>query len=73
MVAIKGKDTKPELFIKLGLYSRGFRYRLNYKTLCGKPDLVLKSTGRQFLSMEVFDIGIIAPFPLASSDKDILV
>ena len=42
MAAIRGKDTKPEMIVRKGLWSRGFRYRLNYKRLPGHPDLVLK-------------------------------
>lgn len=40
MSGIKGANTKPELVIRKGLHSRGFRYRLHDKTLPGKPDLV---------------------------------
>ena len=42
MAAIRGKNTKPELIVRKGLWSRGFRYRLNYRRLPGHPDLVLK-------------------------------
>ena len=42
MAAIRSKDTKPEIIVRKGLWSRGFRYRLNYKRLPGHPDLVLK-------------------------------
>lgn len=42
MSAIRGKNTKPELVVRRGLWSRGFRYRLNYKRLPGHPDLVLR-------------------------------
>ena len=42
MSGIKNKNTKPELIIRKGLYSRGYRYRLHDKKLPGKPDLVLK-------------------------------
>ncbi len=42
MAAIRGKDTKPEMIVRKGLWSRGFRYRLNYKRLPGRPDLVLR-------------------------------
>lgn len=42
MSAIRGKDTKPELVIRKGLFARGFRYRLHDKSLPGKPDLVLR-------------------------------
>ena len=41
MSRIKGKDTKCELIVRKFLYANGFRYRLNYKKLPGKPDIVL--------------------------------
>lgn len=41
MAGIKGKDTKPELFIRKALHGRGFRYRIHQKDLPGKPDIVL--------------------------------
>ena len=42
MAAIRGKNTKPELIVRKGLWSRGFRYRLNHRRLPGHPDLVLR-------------------------------
>ena len=42
MAAIRGKNTKPELIVRKGLWKRGFRYRLNHKRLPGHPDLVLR-------------------------------
>ena len=42
MAAIRGKDTKPEIIVRRGLWRMGFRYRLNHKRLPGHPDLVLK-------------------------------
>ena len=42
MAAIRNKDTKPEMIVRKGLWSRGFRYRLNSPRLPGHPDLVLK-------------------------------
>ena len=42
MSAIRGKNTKPEMIVRKGLWSRGFRYRLNYFRLPGHPDLVLR-------------------------------
>ena len=42
MAAIRSKDTKPEMIVRRGLWSRGFRYRLNHKRLPGHPDLVLR-------------------------------
>lgn len=40
MVAIKGKNTKPELVVRRFLHSKGLRYRLHDSRLPGKPDLV---------------------------------
>ena len=42
MAAIRGKNTKPELIVRKGLWCRGFRYRINHKRLPGHPDLVLR-------------------------------
>ena len=42
MAAIRGKNTKPEMIVRKGLWSRGFRYRLNHKRLPGHPDIVLR-------------------------------
>ena len=42
MAAIRGKDTKPEMIVRKGLWSRGFRYRLNSPKLPGHPDIVLR-------------------------------
>ena len=43
MSGIKGLDTKPELLIRKSLHKQGFRYRLHYKALPGKPDLAFPS------------------------------
>ena len=42
MSAIGSKNTKPEWIVRRGLWSRGFRYRLNSAKLPGHPDLVLR-------------------------------
>jgi len=42
MAAIRSKNTKPELIVRKYLFSQGFRYRINDKSLAGKPDIVLK-------------------------------
>ena len=39
MAGIRGKDTKPELFIRRALHARGLRYRLHDSKLPGKPDI----------------------------------
>ena len=41
MSRIKGKDTSIEIKVRKYLFSQGFRYRKNVKTLPGKPDIVL--------------------------------
>lgn len=43
MSGIRGKDTKPELFVRKALHARGFRYRLGGAGLPGRPDLVFPS------------------------------
>ena len=40
MVAIHGKDTKPEMLLRRALHAKGFRYRLHDHQLPGRPDLV---------------------------------
>lgn len=40
MSGIRGKNTRPELVIRQGLHRLGFRYRLHYPGLPGKPDMV---------------------------------
>ncbi|MGD1946958.1 MAG: very short patch repair endonuclease [Croceivirga sp.] len=42
MSKIRGKDTKPELAFRKALWAAGYRYRIDYKKLIGKPDIVLK-------------------------------
>ena len=41
MSGIRGKDTAPERMIRSELHRRGFRFRLHYPGLPGRPDLVL--------------------------------
>lgn len=41
MSKISGKNTNPEILVRKFLFSKGFRYRINVKTLPGKPDIVL--------------------------------
>lgn len=42
MSRIRGKATKPELMVRQWLWSHGYRYRLNVKSVPGKPDIVLR-------------------------------
>ena len=41
MSKIRGKNTKPELAFRKALYAAGYRYRIDYKKLIGKPDIAL--------------------------------
>lgn len=42
MSCIKGKRTKPEEIVARYLFSHGFHYRRNVRSLPGTPDIVLK-------------------------------
>lgn len=41
MQKIKAKDTKIETVLRKALWGKGYRYRKNYSSLPGKPDIVL--------------------------------
>ena len=41
MSRIRGKNTKPEEFVRKYLFAQGLRYRKNDARLPGKPDIVL--------------------------------
>jgi len=41
MSGIRGKNTRPELFVRRFLHKHGFRYRLHAKILPGSPDVIL--------------------------------
>ncbi len=40
MSGIRGKNTKPEILLRKGLFAKGFRFRLHDRRLPGKPDIV---------------------------------
>jgi len=40
MAGIRSSDTKIEVTLRKALFARGFRYRINNRSLPGKPDLV---------------------------------
>jgi DNA mismatch endonuclease (patch repair protein) len=42
MSNIRNRNTKPEHIVRKYLFSKGLRFRINVKTLPGKPDIVLK-------------------------------
>jgi len=41
MSKVRATETKPEIKVRKFLFSKGFRYRKNSKSLPGKPDIVL--------------------------------
>ena len=51
MSHIKNKNTSIELLVRRRLFAMGYRYRVNYKALPGKPDIVF--------TMDVIGMGII--------------
>lgn len=40
MSRIKGKNTNPEILVRRWLFQKGYRYRLHYKRLPSRPDIV---------------------------------
>lgn len=42
MSGIRGRDTRPELVLRKGLFQRGLRFRLHSASLPGRPDLVIR-------------------------------
>ena len=40
MSSVKSKNTRPEIALRKALWHRGLRFRVNDKTLPGKPDIV---------------------------------
>ena len=40
MQAVKNKDSRIEVKLRLALYHKGYRYRKNYSKVYGKPDIV---------------------------------
>lgn len=41
MRSIRGKDTKIEVILRKALWHKGIRYRKNYKSIPGSPDIVI--------------------------------
>ena len=42
MSHIRSRNTKPELKVRQWLWNHGYRYRLNVKSVPGKPDIVMR-------------------------------
>jgi DNA mismatch endonuclease (patch repair protein) len=55
MRAIRSEDTKIEIILRKELWNRGYRYRIHYKKLAGKPDIVfMKQKIAVFCDSEFF-------------------
>lgn len=39
MSKIRSRNTKPEMFVRSELHKRGYRFRVNYSKIVGKPDI----------------------------------
>ena len=42
MALVRGKNTRPELFVRRLVFALGYRYRLHVRDLPGNPDLVFR-------------------------------
>lgn len=61
MSHIKSEDTSIELLVRRKLFSMGYSYRVNYKVLPGKPDIVFtKKKVAIFLFTAVIGMDMIA-------------
>ena len=54
MSHIKGKNTSIELLVRKQLFALGYRYRINYTKLPGKPDIVFTKKKVVILFTAVF-------------------
>lgn len=45
MSRVRAENTKPEMVVRRYLHSRGWRFRVHYKKLLGKPDLAFPRLG----------------------------
>lgn len=59
MSKIKHENTNPELLVRKYLFSQGFRYRTNVRSLPGSPDIVLKNIKPLFLYTVVSGMDIL--------------
>lgn len=49
MSLVRGRDTKPEMFVRRLIHSIGYRHRLHRRNFLGKPDLVIGSRRKVLL------------------------
>ena len=62
MKNIRNKDTKIEIILRKALWSKGYRFRKNYKKLLGNPDIVLTKYKIAIFVMESFFTGKIGKY-----------
>ena len=61
MSHIKSKNTSIEMMVRRRLFAMGYRYRVNYKALPGKPDIVFtKKENSYFYSWMLLAMDMIA-------------
>ena len=65
MALVKIKGTEIEMWLRLRLHARGFRYRVNVHKLPGKPDIVLPKYKCVIFVNGCFGIFIIVIFSVA--------
>ena len=53
MAAIRSKDTKPEMIVRKGLWSRGSQYRLNHIWLRDHHAMVVQYSSREEEDMQM--------------------
>ena len=71
MSGIRGKNTRPEMLIRKGLFALGLRYRVHGKRLPGRPDLVFHKYKSVVLVDGCFWHGHVCPlFKWPSSNVD---
>lgn len=57
MKAVRCKDSKIEQLLRKELWTRGFRYRKNVKTIMGKPDIAF--IGKRLLYFATVNFGMV--------------
>jgi DNA mismatch endonuclease (patch repair protein) len=73
MSKIKSKDTLPEIRIRKALWRMGYRYRLHYKLLPGKPDIVITKQKIVIFVHAVFGTGMRIGVDLSSRKIFLLI
>lgn len=72
MSHIRSKATKPEMKARRWLWSHGYRYRLNVKSVPGKPDIVMRPYRTAIFVNGCFWHGHNVAMPQVNSEKFIV-